>query len=116
MAKPYLMVLTIPPWAGTAFQMVFGVVYLIIGSGLLRVRPWARTAAEIEQWLSIAIIPLTIWFVARWIPLPPEIPSELFRVFVNSVLVFAGLAAAAFCVFIALYLRRPKIREAFHPA
>ncbi len=101
--------------AGLVLQLASGVLFLCAGLGLLRLRPWARTAIRIFCWLGLAFVTL---FAAGWLflwlsaaPAASVDPSTR-GIVAGATLFLCGALIWAFAAMIQA-LGRAEVRSAF---
>jgi len=90
-----------------------GILGIVAGVHLLKLRPWARTCLELLSWLEVAFFAgIALFWVFLWITVPPEEYRGVHAILplFMGVLV-AGLQAAPF-VLIIRAVRSPKVRAA----
>ena len=99
----------------SVIQLLVGAVTLVLGLGILRLRPWSRPALEILAWVTlVASVASGAWGILAW-PRPAISGPAPFREGIAAAAagMVLTLAQCVACVLLIRYLRTEEIRRLF---
>jgi hypothetical protein len=95
---------------------IIGILYLVLGIGLLRLKEWGRKATIVFQVLSVPLMVIFMWFMAgNFLNAIAEQSPEFdgMRQILPAFIAIQGLVVGLVAALIIRYLTRPRVKERF---